>query len=247
MSNRIISDSATFGRYWADIYDSFVGALDPTAAVVFLSGLAGPGPVLELGIGSGRVALPLQAAGIDVHGIDASEEMIALLRTKPHGDRIPATIGDYANFELPHKYSLIYGVYNAILLVTTRTGQISCFQQVARHLRADGRLVIEAEVPDFTGFVANSRFRIAAMSDDHVELRMTTHRPADQLFVSQHVWLSNRGIQLRPGAIRYASPSELDLMASQAGLELESRFAGWQRQPFGDRSGAHVSVYWKRA
>jgi SAM-dependent methyltransferase len=247
MSDGILTDAATYGRYWADIYEAFIGAhgLDPTAAVNFLSTLAGAGPVLELGIGSGRVALPLQAAGIDVHGIDASDDMVALLRAKPDGSRVPVTIGDYANFESPHQYTLIYGVYNAILLVTTRAGQLSCFEHVAQHLRADGRFVIEAEIPDFTGFLANGRMRIAGMSDDHVELRVTTHRPSEQLFISQHIWITNQGIQLRPGALRYAAPSELDLMATNAGLELESRFAGWQRQPYGDRSGSHVSVYRK--
>lgn len=245
MSDRIVTDASTYGRYWADIYDGFVGALDPTAAVDFLSAFAGTGPVLELGIGSGRVALPLQATGVEVHGIDASAEMVALLRAKPDGSRVPVTIADYANFELPHHYTLIYGVYNAILLLTSGPGQQSCFQHVARHLRAGGRFVIEAELPDFTGFVANGRLRIAGMSDDHVELRVTRHRPSEQLFISQHIWISSNGIQLRPGAVRYATTSELDLMATGAGLELEHRFAGWQRQPYGDRSGMHVSVYRK--
>ena len=243
MSDRILTDATTYGRHWADIYESFVGALDPTAAVNFLSAVAGAGPVLELGIGSGRVGLPLRATGVDVHGIDASEDMVALLRAKPDGHRVPVTIGDYANLELPQQYTLIYGVYNAVLLLTTRAGQVSCFQHVARHLRDDGRFVIEAEIPDFTGFVANGRFRVAGMSDDHVELRVTSHRPSEQLLISQHIWISSHGIQLRPGALRYATPSELDLMATNAGLELESRFGGWQRQPFNDRSGAHVSVY----
>jgi SAM-dependent methyltransferase len=247
MSDRILTDAATYGRHWADIYEAFIGThgLDPTAAVNFLSALAGAGPVLELGIGSGRVALPLRATGVDVHGIDASEDMVALLRAKPDGNHVPVTIGDYANFELPHQYTLVYGVYNAILLLTTRAGQLSCFQHVARHLHADGRFVIEAEIPDFSGFVANGRIHIAGLSDDHVELRVTRHRPSEQLLVAQHIWISNDGIRLRPGALRYAAPSELDLMATHAGLELESRFTGWQRQPYGDRSGAHISVYRK--
>ena len=245
MPDRILTDAATYGRYWADIYDGFVGALNPTAAVNFLSAFIGTGPVLELGIGSGRVALPLQAMGVEVHGIDASDEMVALLRAKPDGSRVPVTIGDYANFELPHQYTLIYGVYNAVLLLPSGSGQLSCFQHVAQHLRADGRFVIEAEIPDFTGFVANGRIRIAGMSDDHVELRVTKHRPSEQLLISQHIWITNHGIKLRPGALRYATPSELDLMATCAGLELESRFAGWQRERYSDRSGAHVSVYRK--
>jgi SAM-dependent methyltransferase len=247
IADRFFDDAAAYGRYWADVYEAFVGArgLDPTAIVAFLSARAGTGPVLELGIGSGRVALPLAASGVAVHGIDASEEMVALLRAKPQGDRVPVTIGDYARFELPDRYTLIYGVYNAILLLTTRDAQISCFRHVAKHLRPDGRLVLEAEVPELSGFVRNGLIHVAGLSQDHVELRVTRHLPSEQLLVAQHIWITRQGIQMRPGAVRYAGTSELDLMATAAGLELESRFSGWNQQPFGDRSGAHVSVYRK--
>ena len=182
-----------------------------------------------------------------MHGIDASEEMVALLRAKPHGHRVPVAIADYANFELPDRYTLIYGVYNAILLLTTREAQLSCFRHVAKHLAPEGRFVIEAEIPDVSGFVANGRVHVAGLSQDHVELRITRHLPAEQLLVAQHVWISDQGIRLRPGALRYTGPSELDLMAASAGLEFEGRFAGWQQQPYGNRSGAHVSVYRKPA
>jgi hypothetical protein len=173
--------------------------------------------------------------------------MVALLRAKPRGDRVPVTIADYAHFELPDRYSLIYGVYNAILLLTTREAQLSCFRHVATHLSPAGRFVIEAEIPDVSGFVANGLVRVAALSEEHVELRITRHLPAEQLLIAQHVWISDQGIRLRPGALRYAGPSELDLMAASAGLELEGRFAGWQHQPYSNRSGAHVSVYRKPA
>jgi SAM-dependent methyltransferase len=238
----------TYGRYWADVYEQYVGGrgLAPAAAVSFLASLAGTGPALELGIGSGRVALPLIAAGVDVHGIDASEEMVALLRAKPGGDRIPVAVADYARFELGQRFSLVYGPYNAVLLLTSAADQRSCFQHVSRHLTENGRFVIEAERPELTGFVLNGRILVARVGQDHVELRVSQHRPAEQVITSQHVWISNSGIQLRPGAIRYASPTELDLMAIEAGLELEHRFGGWNREPYTDRSGAHVSVYKRR-
>lgn len=243
-----MTDAATFGRYWADVYEEYVDAraLDPTPAVKFLSALAGKGPALELGIGSGRVALPLIAAGVDVHGIEASEEMVALLRGKPGGDRVPVTIADYARFTIPQQFTLVYGPYNAILLLTTFAAQRSCFQHVAQHLSADGRFVIEAERPELSGFVSNSRIMVAKVGVDSVELRVSRHRPSEQLITSQHIWISNNGVQLRPGAIRYASPTELDLMAVEAGLELEHRYGSWNREPYTDRSGAHVSVYIKR-
>jgi len=243
-----ITDPTMFGRRWADVYEAYVGAraLDPTTAVKFLSALAGSGPALELGIGSGRVALPLIASGVQVHGIEASEEMAALLRAKPGGDRVPVTIGDYARFSIPQQFTLIYGPYNAILLLTTAADQRSCFHHVAKHLSENGRLVVEAERPDLSGFVGNGRIMVAGLGPHHVELRVSRHRPSEQLITSQHIWITNDGVQLRPGATRYASPSELDLMAVEAGLELEHRFGGWNREPYTDRSGAHISVYLKR-
>jgi SAM-dependent methyltransferase len=245
--DRFFDDATLYGRHWADVFDTYAGTrgLDPAPAVAFLAALAGDGPVLELGIGSGRVALPLRAAGVDVHGIDASEEMVALLRAKPDGDGIPVTIGDYTCFELTERFTLVYGVYNAVLLPTTRDAQHACFEHVAKHLLPGGRFVIEAEVPDLTGFPRGGMIHVAGMTEDSVELRVTRHLPADQVLVAQHIWISKDGIRLRPGAVRYAAPPELDLMASAAGLTLEDRYTSWNRQPFGNGSGTHVSVYRK--
>jgi len=171
--------------------------------------------------------------------------MILLLRAKPGGNEVPVTIADYAYFEMLDRYTLIYGVYNAILLPTTYTAQLSCFHQVAKHLIVEGRFVIEAETPDLTGFVNNCRVQVLEVDEGHVELRVTRHRPSEQLIIGQTIWLTNEGVRLRPSLVRYASPSELDLMAADAGLRLETRFGGWNHEPFTDRSGLHVSVYVK--
>jgi hypothetical protein len=237
---------ATYGDRIADIYDvRYAGSAlgDPTTAASFLGELAGSGPALELGIGTGRVALPLRAAGVDVHGIDASPAMVERLRAKPGGAEVPVTIGDFGDFAFEERFRLVYVVFNTFFGLLTQEDQVSCFQTIARHLTDDGSFVMEAFVPDLARFDRGQRVGAVRVETDEVDLDVTTHDPVAQRSVSQHVVLREDGIRLYPVRIRYAYASELDLMARLAGMRLRSRFGDWDRSPFTADSGKHVSVW----
>jgi SAM-dependent methyltransferase len=217
---------------------------DEAAAVAFLAGLAGPGPALELGIGTGRIALPLAARGIRVDGIDLSAAMVDQLRAKPGGDELSVTIGDLVDVAVPGTYRLIYVVFNTLFNVLTQEAQVRCFENVAAHLADDGSFVIEAFVPTFLHQLHNHQYVDAEAIDvDEVRLDVLRHDPATQTIEESHVSLSQAGVRLNPVVQRYAWPSELDLMARIAGLRLKGRWGGWEREPFDATSGVHVSVY----
>jgi SAM-dependent methyltransferase len=217
--------------------------LDTDAAVAFLAELAGPGPVLELAVGTGRIALPLGERGIDVRGIDASEAMVARLRSKPGGDRVPITIGDFADVPIEGRFTLVYVVFNTLFALQTQDEQIRCFRNVAAHLLDGGVFVVEAFVPDLTRFDRDQRIETERVGLDQVWLGVARHHPVDQRVESQHVVLAEQGMRFYPVQLRYAYPSELDLMARLAGLQLQARFGGWRRESFTAASGMHVSVY----
>jgi SAM-dependent methyltransferase len=217
--------------------------LDTDAAVAFLAELAGPGPVLELAIGTGRIALPLGERGIDVRGIDASEAMVARLRSKPGGDRVPITIGDFADVPIEGRFTLVYVVFNTLFALQTQDEQIRCFRNVAGHLLDGGVFVVEAFVPDLTRFDRDQRIETERVGLDQVWLGVARHDPVEQRVESQHVVLAEQGMRFYPVQLRYAYPSELDLMARLAGLQLQARFGGWWRESFTAASGMHVSVY----
>jgi SAM-dependent methyltransferase len=217
--------------------------LDTDAAVAFLAELAGSGPVLELAVGTGRIALPLGERGIDVRGIDASEAMVARLRSKPGGDRVPITIGDFADVPIEGRFTLVYVVFNTLFALQTQEEQIRCFRNVAGHLLDGGVFVLEAFVPDLTRFDRDQRIETERVGLDQVWLGVARHHPAEQRVESQHVVLAEQGMRFYPVQLRYAYPSELDLMARLAGLQLQARFGGWRRESFTAASGMHVSVY----
>ena len=217
---------------------------DEDAAVAFLSGLAGRGPALELGIGTGRIALPLAAHGIRVDGIDISPAMIDQLRAKPGGDNIAVTVGDLADVSVSGTYRLIFVVWNTLLNLLTQEDQIRCFDNVAAHLSSDGCFVVEALVPAFLYRLRNDQYVDAeAIQVDQVRLDVLRHDAAKQMIAESHVSLSPAGIHLNPVVQRYAWPSELDLMARMAGLRLKERWSTWSREPFASSSDAHISVY----
>jgi SAM-dependent methyltransferase len=237
-------DAATYGERVADIYDDLYGErFDTSATVTFLAELAEGGPVLELAIGTGRVALPLAARGVRVDGIDASPAMVAGLRTKPGGDAIAVSIGDFADVAVTHRYRLVFVVFNSFFALLTQDDQVRCFENVALCLGDDGVFVIEAFVPDLGRFHHGQHIGTVAVDADDVQLEVARHDPATQRVDSSRVFLSAGTIRLSPVAIRYAWPSELDLMARMAGLRLRDRWAGWNREPFTSTSGTHVSVY----
>jgi SAM-dependent methyltransferase len=238
---------ATYGERIAYIYDERYRdafAEDTAAAVAFLKDLAGDGPALELGIGTGRIALPLADAGVEVHGIDASEAMLAKLREKPGGAAIPTTVGSFADFSFPIRFRLAYVVFNTFFGLLTQDEQVSCFEAVARHLTPDGAFVMQAFVPDVTRFdVHNQRVSTDSVRADEISLEVSEHDPFGQRTTSAHVLIRDGSVRMFPVRIRYAYVSELDLMARIAGLRLRERWSGWDREPYPSRSWTHVSVW----
>lgn len=236
---------STYGDRIAEIYDAtHVVQQQPTEqAVAFLAELAGSGPALELAIGTGRVALPLAERGIEVHGIDASEAMVEKLREKPGGNRIEVTMGDMADVGVRGRFALIYLIFNTFFGLLTQDDQVRCFANVAEHLEEDGKFVIEVFIPDLARFDRNQRASAANVGTDEVWFNLDSHEPIAQRIDSMHVVLREGAVKLYPVRIRYAFPSELDLMARLAGLRLRERFGGWEREPFTESSGRHVSIY----
>jgi len=235
-------DPAFFGDRWADVYDEGP-APGPAPAVEFLAGLAGGGRALELAIGTGRVALPLASRGITVEGVDASAAMVARLRAKPGGEQIPVAIGDMAEVPARGPFRLVYLVFNTLFNLLSPDRQADCFRNVAHVLDADGAFVIECFVPDPARFDRGQRVEALAVTEDSATLEVYRHDAAAQRFNTQKITFDGQGIRLLPVALRYSWPSELDLMAGQAGLRLRERYADWDRRPFGPDSADHVSVY----
>jgi SAM-dependent methyltransferase len=235
---------ATYGDRIADTYDElYAETLDTDRAVEALAELAGGGPVLELAIGTGRLALPLAERGLEVHGIDVSERMVARLRAKPGGDAIPVTMGDFAEVPVEREFALIFVAFNTLFGLLTQEDQVRCFVNVAKHLAEGGVFVVEAFVPDLARFDRGQRTQVTQVDANRVMFDASRHDPVEQRIDSQHVVISEDGTRLYPVSIRYAFPSELDLMARLAGLELRERWGGWTREPFTAESGRHVSVY----
>lgn len=244
MDGREGYDAAAYGDRIADVYDELpTHPPDAEAAAACLADLACPGPVLELAIGTGRLALPLAERGVAVSGIDASEAMVAKLRAKPGGDRIPVAIGDFADVPVDGRFALICVVYNTLFALLDRGAQQRCFERVADHLAPGGRFVVEAFVPDPSRFQRDQHVEVRHVGDDSVLLSVSRHDAARQRVDSLLVRLGNDSVRTWPVRIRYSYPSELDVMAEAAALRLEQRWGGWEREPFTDDSVKHISVY----
>lgn len=238
-------EADTYGERWADIYDAWSAdlPLDTEGTVEFLAGLAGQGSVLELAVGTGRVALPLALRGIDVHGVDASEAMIAKLRAKPGGSEISVTRGDFSEVDVEGKFGVVFITFNTFFALLTQEDQLRCFRNVSEHLEDDGVFVIEAFVPDVTRFDAGQRVEASKAALDESLVTLSTHDAATQRISTNVVRIGDGRIEQFPIEIRYAYPSELDLMAQLAGLRLRDRWGGWRREPFTALSQSHISVY----
>jgi SAM-dependent methyltransferase len=236
-------DPAFYGDRWADVYDEQVGSKDASAAADFLADLADGGRALELAIGTGRVALPLASRGVSVEGVDASAEMVQRLRAKPGGEVIPVTIGDMADVPARGPFALVYLVFNTLFGLLTQDRQAACFRNVARVLGPDGAFVLECFVPDLARFDRGQRVQALNVTEDAAIIELSRHDPVHQRITIQTVTLDGGGIRMRPLAIRYSWPAELDLMAGQAGLRLAERYGDWDRRPFDSASSSHISVY----
>ncbi|MEU0516415.1 class I SAM-dependent methyltransferase [Streptosporangium sp. NPDC006007] len=238
-----VFDVSTYGRAIADIYDTTMAGAATEAAVDRLCELAGGLPVLEFGIGTGRLALPLAARGLTVVGVDGSADMVEVLRSKPGGDRIPVTIGDFAATRVEGDFNLVVLAINTIFALPSQDAQVDCFRNAAAHLRPGGRFVVEAWIPDMAAFHNGTALRLVSLSEDGVLAEAARLSPADQMMYTTKVRMTSDGLRLLPANHRYAWPSELDLMARLAGMEREHRWADWNGAPFTDDSRTHVSVY----
>ncbi|MCK1808754.1 MULTISPECIES: class I SAM-dependent methyltransferase [unclassified Micromonospora] len=241
----VFDDPGLFGRLWADTYDG-PGNPDPAPAVDFLAPLAEGGPVLELAVGTGRVALPLAARGLTVEGVEASPEMVAHLRAKPGGADLPVTIGDMADVPVAGPYRLVFLVFNTLFNLVSEERQAACFRNVARVLAPGGAFVIETFVPDPADFDRDEQVQVREVTEDSATIRVHRYDRAAQTFVRQTVTFDASGVHLKPFAMRYAWPDQVDELAERAGLRLTERYADWDRSPFDADSRSHISVYRRR-
>ena len=222
---------------------SDAGAVDPV--IDLLVELAGSGRALELGIGTGRIALPLAQRGVPVHGIELSKAMAARLRAKPGGEAIGVTIGDFATTTVHGTFSVAYLVWNTIMNLTTQAAQVACFRNVAAHLEPGGCFVIEVSVPGLQRLPPGETFRVFHLSE--TRWGIDEYDVARQGLTSHHFEIVDGRLERLSVPFRYAWPAELDLMAELAGMRLRERWSGWKREPFTSDSRKHVSVWEKPA
>ena len=247
----------TYGERIADVYDEWHAArpgLDAAgtdravAALAALAAEGGGGRVLELGVGTGRLALPLAATGLDVSGIDASPAMVERLSAKPGGDRVAVTIGDFADVGVDGPFSLVFVAFNTFFALASQDDQVRCVANVAARLGDGGLFVVEGFVPDLARYRTTGRsVGVVSVDLDRVVLDVSVHDPVAQTVEASHVVVTEAGTRLQPVRLRYAWPAELDLMARLAGLRRRDRWAGWGREPFTAAAASAVSVYERAA
>ena len=239
-------DPAGWGDSVADIWDDLyskqtsLGADATDLTVERLAELAGDGPILELGVGTGRVAIPLADRGFSVNAIEASQGMVEALRAKPGGDRIRVRNGDFARDETGEPHSLVFAICNAMLSLDSQEDQIRCFERVARQLRPGGLFVVEAAA---SAPPPGASIGVQYVGEDGVIVCFTHYDRLTQRLRSRLMWIRDEGIRSALTGGRLAPPSELDLMARMAGFRLQARWAGWADEPFAAGSAGHVTVY----
>ncbi len=229
-------DEAVAERFAEDVVGPAVGVLRE---------LAGTGQAVEFAVGTGRLAVPLAESGVAVHGIDFSEPMLAELRRKPGADRVTVTVGDMTTTRVAADATLVYLVFNTITNLRSQAQQVACFRNAAAHLGSGGRFVIENGVPKLHALAKGETIRPFDISPGHIGFDEYIDL-VGQISVSHHYYIDGDRVRTLSGAFRYVWPSELDLMAELAGMELESRWADWNRTPFTGDSPSHVSIWRKR-
>ncbi len=235
----------TFGDLNAEEYDALHDPGTTGDCVDLIKDLAGAGDVLELAIGTGRIALPLAASGITVSGFDASPEMLDKLREKPGGSDLQTWVANMARFDLGRQFDFAFLVFNTLYNLTTQKAQRDCFQCVADHLRPGGRFLVEAFMPNRERFENNQAVRTQKVSFDSVWLEAVQHDPVAQTLDYQRIHITEDGMTLKPLPMRYVWPAELDLMAALAGLHPVAHWGGWQKQPLTAASDMYIVVYEK--
>ncbi|MDO8389385.1 MAG: class I SAM-dependent methyltransferase [Actinomycetota bacterium] len=235
---------ASYGDGFADVYDEWYHDIsDVEATTATLAAIVGTGPVLELGVGTGRLAIPLAATGLAVHGLDTSARMLEQLAAKPGGAQVHAHLGDMVNDMPAGPFGLVFVAYNTFFSLLTPERQAACFAATAQRLVADGAFVIEAFVPD-PHHDPGSGVSVRSVTADRVVLSVSTFDADAQRAEGQYVDITEAGgVRLRPWAVRWATPAQLDAMAGAAGLTLAERWESFDRTMFGPDSPRHVSVY----
>ena len=233
----------TYGERVADVYDTWYKLGDTAPEAALLAELAAGGRALELGIGTGRIALPLAALGVVVHGVDTSPAMVAKMREKPGGDAIPVTIGNMNEVPVDGTFSLIFVGFNTFFALPSQEQQVQCFQSVAAHLEPGGCFLLHAFVPDTSRIERGEHLSVREAGLDYVRLDATTYDRLTQRLDTTQLRITEHGTRFVHAKLRYAYPAELDLMAQLAGLRLESRWSTYDKQPFTDASAFAVSVY----
>ena len=239
-------DDGYFDERRAATYDDDDAMFDPAVVdpvVDFLATLSDDGNVLEFGIGTGRIALPLARRGISVHGIELSNAMVERLRSKQNSEDIDVTVGDFSSTVVDGSFSLIYLVFNTIMNLTTQAAQVACFRNAAAHLNPGGHFVIEVMVPQLQRLSKGDTLVAYDLSERH--WGVDEYDIVSQGLTSHHVRMVDGTVELFSIPFRYVWPAELDLMAQLAGMTLAERWAAWDRQPFVATSNSHVSVWMK--
>ncbi|MEP6065102.1 MAG: class I SAM-dependent methyltransferase [Paracoccaceae bacterium] len=236
---------STFGELNAEEYDELHDPGTTDQAVALISDTANKGSILELAIGTGRIALPLQELGHKVSGIEGSPEMVAKLRQKTNGDRINIVIGDMADVDIDGAFDHVCLVFNTLFNLPSQDAQIRCFSNVAKRLKPGGTFLVETFVPDLSGFKDHQRTTTKRLDNHSVWIEAATHDPVHQVFELQRIRISDKSTKLVPLPLRYAWPSEMDLMGKLAGLERINRWGDWNRSDFDADSKMHISVYRK--
>jgi SAM-dependent methyltransferase len=251
----VLNDPARYGDAFADVYDDWYDeSFDTASTVAALAALAGDGPLLELGVGTGRLAIPLADRGLPVVGVDASAAMLDRLAAKDGGGAVHAVLADMAHLPDLHAlahpasqglgpgFSLVFAAYNTFLNLDTEEAQRACLRRCAELLAEGGTVAIEAFVP-VDGDVARTSLDVRSVTLDAVVLTATEVDVDNQLVTGQHVEIGVGGVRLRPWRVRYLHPGQLDALAAACGLALLDRWGGWDRRPFDDDSNTHVSLY----
>jgi 2-haloalkanoic acid dehalogenase type II len=240
---------ARYGEMTADVYDElYAGAFDTDAAVGTLAELAGDGALLDLGSGTGRLLIPLAERGVHVEGIEASPAMIARLHADPGGREVLIHEGDFADVAAPGPYRVIVAAVSTLFMLVDQQAQLRCMTNAANRLAPDGVLVVEAFVPDLRRYDARGvRTELRHLDGDRLHLVSSRHDVVNQQVHIEHVLVEGGLLRRYPVTLRYASPAELDLMATIAGLARHSRWGGWRREPFTASTTDHVTLYSRRA
>ena len=237
--------ATTYEAKWPELFEP--EAIDPVVA--FLAALvlepAGAGAALELGVGTGRIAIPLAQRGVHVHGIDLSPDMLAELQARPGAEAVGVTVGDFATTRVDGRFTLAYLLRNTIMNLTSQDEQVACFQNVAAHLEPGGHFVIEVVVPALQRLPPGETVRAFTVTPAH--LGFEEYQVATQIAFSHHYWVTDGEVETFSAPFRYVWPSELDLMARLAGMTLRERWSDWSRTPFTSDSTQHISVWQKPA